>query len=64
MRVVVSQSLIRHTLVLAILEGKIHILNDQADIFYVPDKTSVEINSSEGQPGQPLEKKTLLSAFA
>jgi hypothetical protein len=33
------------------------ILNDQADILYVPDKTSVKINSSEGQPGQPLEKK-------
>jgi hypothetical protein len=48
------------------LEGKIHILNDQADIFYVPDKTSVKIHSSEGQPGQLLEKTTttLLSAFA
>jgi hypothetical protein len=41
--------------------------NDQADIFYVPDKTSVKINLSKGQPGQPLEKKkqkTFLSAFA
>jgi hypothetical protein len=50
-------------LALAILEWKILILNDQADIFYVPDKPSVKINSSEGQPRQPLEKH-VISAFA
>jgi hypothetical protein len=41
----------------AILEEKILIPNDQADILHVPDKTSVKINPSDGQPGQPLEKK-------
>jgi hypothetical protein len=51
-----------HTLVLAILEGKILIPNDQGDILHVSDKTSVKINPSDGQPGQPLEK-TLLSGY-
>jgi hypothetical protein len=49
-----------YCLVLAILDGKIHILNDQADIFYVPDKTSVKLNLSEGKPGQPLEKNVII----
>jgi hypothetical protein len=42
------------------LEEKILIPNDQAYILYVPEKTSAKINPSEGQPGLPLEKKTLL----
>jgi hypothetical protein len=45
------------------LEKKILFPNDQVDILYVPDETSVKMNPSEGQPRQPLEK-ALFSAFA
>jgi hypothetical protein len=46
-------------LYVAILKGKILIPNEHADILYVPDKTSVKINSAEDQPGQPLKNMLL-----
>jgi hypothetical protein len=44
----------RSTFSLAKLEGKTIFLNDLAERVYVPDKTSLNINGAESQPGQPL----------